>query len=101
MTQIYKAKEWKGASEKWYVADTQDLGHGSAAWWIPPHIFGLSYEDYIYLLKDKYNAKHFSYSLERNVLLFSWDNYEDAHRYLLDVNRLARNKNFRIDLGKS
>lgn len=91
---VYKASEWQTASGRWHVADTQDLAHNSAVWWIPPQIFGLTYEDYIQMLVQKYHAAHFSYN--NNVLLFAWDSYKDAHQYLLDINRIARQKNFKI-----
>lgn len=96
MVKIYKAEEWQSGSGRWHVADTHDLANNSAVWWIPPKIFDLSYEDYIYMLIDKYNIDYLSYSLQSNVLLFSWKNHTDAHRYLLDINRIARNKNFQI-----
>lgn len=95
---MYKASEWKSASDRWYVADTSNLGNDSAAWWIPARIFDLSLEDYILMLKDKYHATIDGWYPESNngksLLVFSFKEYKDAHQYLLDVNRIARNKNW-------
>ena len=93
---IYKASEWKSASGKWYVSNVEDLANGSGYWWIPPKIFGLSYEDYIYMLKNKYHISYIHYTVESNTLIFRWDDYENAHKYLLDINRFARQKKFTI-----
>lgn len=93
---LYKASEWKSATGKWYVSNTENLANNSGVWWIPPYIFNISFEKYIYMLKNKYNANIVSYNIEKNVLIFNWDNYSDAHKYLLDVNRIARQKQFKI-----
>ena len=94
MSHVYKAVEWQSSTGKWYVADTSDLARDSAVWWLPPFIFSLSFEDYIKMLVEKYHITSLSYN--NDVLLFSWTNHADAHRYLLDINRIARNKNFVI-----
>lgn len=93
----YKASEWK-SGRKWYVADVSDLANDSAAWWIPARILNLSLEDFVMLLKNEYNATIDGWYPESNngksLLTFSWFNYSDAHKYLLYINRVARNKNW-------
>ncbi len=100
MAHIYKATEWESTGGKWNVADTSDLAHDSAGWWIPARILNLSLEDYIYLLINEYNAVIDKFYPESNngksLLIFHWDNYNDAHRYLLYINRVARNKQWTI-----
>ena len=96
---IYKASEWQNGS-KWYVADTSDLAKDSAGWWIPARILGLSLEDFIMMLINEYHATIDGWYPESNngksLLLFSWANYADAHKYQLYINRVARNKNWTI-----
>ena len=102
MARLYKAVEWKSAGGSWHVADTSDLAKDSAAWWIPARILGLSLEDYIKLLINEYHATIDGWHPEANegksFLAFSWDNnnYSYAHKYLLYINRIARNKNWTI-----
>lgn len=100
MAHMYKASEWTDASRKWHVADTSDLANDSAAWWIPARILGLSLVDFVLLLKNEYNANIIRWYPDSNngksLLLFNWNNYNDAHRYLLYINRIARNKNWTI-----
>lgn len=100
MAHMYKASEWTDASRKWHVADTSDLANDSAAWWIPARILGLSLVDFVLLLKNEYNANITGWYPDSNngksLLLFNWNNYNDAHRYLLYINRIARNKNWTI-----
>lgn len=98
MAHLYKATEWI-IGTKWYVADTSDLANDSAAWWIPARILGLSLEDYILILINEYHAeiKWFPDSNNgKSLLVFSFVNYSDAHKYLLYINRIARNKNWSI-----
>ena len=100
MAHLYKCSEWTDSTKKWYVADTSDLANNSAAWWIPARILGLSLTDYILLLKNEYNANIVGWYPNSNngksLLIFNWNNYNDAHKYLLYINRIARNKNWTI-----
>ena len=98
MKRLYKATEWV-VGKKWYVADTSDLGKDSAAWWIPARILNLSLEDYILMLVNEYHAEVAWFPESNNgksLLIFSFANYNDAHKYLLYINRVARNKNWSI-----
>ncbi len=102
MAHLLKVTEWNNGNGKWYAADTSDLAHDSAGWWHPARMLGLSLEDYVMLLIDKYHANIDAWFPESNngksLLLFSWsaENYNFAHQYVLDINRVARNKNWTI-----
>lgn len=95
----YKASEWV-IGNKWYVADTSDLANDSAAWWIPARLLNLSLEEYVLMLKETYNANIDKFYPNANngksLLIFSWSNYNDAHKYLLYINRVARNQKWTI-----
>lgn len=102
LPKLYKAGEWQDVLGDWWVADTSNLGGGSACWWVPARILGISLTDYILLLKDEYHASRFKFinypegDKRNSLLLFSFKNHQDAHRYLLYINRIARNKKFFI-----
>ena len=95
MAHVYHAVEWQSGSGNWHVADTSDLSHGSSVWWVPPLVFGVSNGEYIEMLVKKYHVTNLSFN---KILLFSWDkdHYSDAHRYLLDINKIARQRNVKI-----
>ena len=92
--QILKINEWQSASGKWYAADTQMF----SGWWEPARLFELHLEDYIQMLINQYHANIINfvqYEDKRNsLLIFNFDNYKDAHQFVLDVNRIARNKKY-------
>ena len=92
--QILKMNEWQSASGKWYVADTQMF----SGWWEPARLLGLHLEDYILMLINQYHANIISftqYEDKRNSLLqFNFDKFTDAHQFMLDINRIARNKKY-------
>ena len=49
--------------------------------------------DYILMLKDKYHASNFYFvdykemDKRNSMLLFSFEKYSDAHKFLLDMNK--------------
>lgn len=92
---ILKTTTWQSGN-RWYVGDVQDLGHGSGTWWYIPNCLGVSFEDYIYLLKDKYNAKIFPYHAKTNVLIFAFDDYSTANKFSKFVNKKARESHFLV-----
>lgn len=96
MSHIYKCSEWKSGSGRWMCGDVEDLAQMSGAWWVPARVLNISLTDYILLLKNQYNATHMTYNKESNVLHFSFDNYADCHRYVLYINKVARNRKYYI-----
>lgn len=100
MAHLFKTTEWRSPSGKYHVADISDLANDSAAWWIPARMLGLSLENYVTMLIDKYHATIDGWYPESNngksLLNFSFEKYSDAHQYYLDMNRIARNKNWTI-----
>lgn len=93
-SKVYKLSEWQDAVGIWRVAHTDTTKY--AKWWMIPKALNISYEDYITMLKDKYHAGHFTFTIfedDRNsLLIFGFDNYTDAHHYLLDMNAVFRKK---------
>ena len=96
MSEIYKASEWKSASDNWYVASVQNLANNSGHWRKGLVIFEMNYDEYIKMLVKKYHVTSLMYDKESDVLVFSWENHNDAHKYLLDINKLARNKKISV-----
>ena len=96
MSHIYKVQEWQNPIGKWYCNDVSDLAGISGKWWIPARLLKLALTDYILLLKNEYHANIINYNKESDVLIFNWDNYQDCHRYVLYINRVARETNFKV-----
>ena len=100
MAHLYKAIQWEDALGHYHVADTSDLANDSAAWWIPARFLKMPLEDFIILLKDSCHATIDGFYPDSNngksLLLFHWEKEADAHKYLLWVNRMARQGNWTI-----
>ena len=99
MGTLLKVDEWKSPSGHWYVADV----HTWTGWRECADILGAeTLEDYINILIDKYNANvHGTIGVadeEPTNVMFSWapDAYKYAHQFKLDVNRIARKKNYLV-----
>ena len=72
MAHIYEASEWESGG-KWYCNDTKDLAGISGKWWVPARMLGLSFEDYILLLKNEYKVSRMSYYMPTDCLIFSFN----------------------------
>lgn len=93
MAHIYKAEEWE-SNGRWHCGDVSALAAHSNAWWYVPKILDLSYTDYILLLLNEFNATHFHYTVQANVLSFSFSSLVDCRRFKNYVNKKAREKKF-------
>ena len=99
MGTLLKVDEWKGASGYYYVADV----HTWTGWRECADVLGAdTLEDYIHLLETKYKATVYgTIGVKDNEpanVLFNWpvSDYTHAHQFKLDVNRIARKKNYLI-----
>lgn len=93
MSHLMKYSEWQGASGKWYANDISDFKNGSGNWWNVPRMLNMELTDFILLLKNNYNA---NISYHNNVFLWSWNHYNDCHKFVLFVNSEARKRKFFI-----
>lgn len=95
MSHLLKFSEWETVSG-WHCNDVSDLAHGSGYWWHVPRMLNIELTDYIYLLKNNFNATSFYYNIDTNVLLWKWKTYSDCHNFTLFVNKEARKRKFFI-----
>ena len=93
MSVVLKLDEWKTASKHWCVADIKTW----TGWRECADVLGAeTQKDYIDILRNKYNA--IIEIVRPDFILFWWpeSNYKQAHQFKLDINRLARKKNYLI-----
>ena len=97
---VLKVDEWKSGSGHWYVADV----HTWTGWRECADILDAeTLEDYIAILENKYKATvHGTIGVkdeEPANVLFNWtlDEYKNAHQFKLDINRIARKKNYLVE----
>ena len=96
MAILYKVSEWQGGSGYWYCNNIQNLAGPTAKWWAAARLLNISLTDYILLLKNDFNATIGKYNRDTDYLAISWKNYSDCHRYVLFINKKAREKNFMV-----
>lgn len=91
MTELLKVTEYEsGAGGRWYVTGATRAGWN---WRYVPNMLKISAPEYIQLLK-KYGAIDIKYYAPTDCLLYSFPNKEKAHKWVLYVNRIARNTNY-------
>ena len=100
MGQILRVDEWKSASGNWYVADI----HTWTGWDELADVFSARDIDVLIdILTDRYYAivdRVVHYDDGRpTLIIFHWpsNDYTHAHKFKLDVNRLARQKGLMVD----
>lgn len=93
MAHVYKMEEWE-IDGKWYCGDVSALSANSNLWWYVPRILGISPIDYVKLLKDKFHATGFRYTVKSDVLIFYFLSLVDCRKFKNYVNQIARKKNF-------
>lgn len=95
MSHILKFSEWETATG-WRCNDVSDLANGSGYWWNVPRMLNMELTDYVLFLKEHFHATHFTYNIERNLLLWKWNSYNDCHKFTLFVNNEAKKRKFFI-----
>lgn len=99
---VFKITEWQSPTGRWNAVCTDNLAAGSACWWVPARILGISLTDYIRLLINEYHAiidgwHDYGDKDKRNSFLsFHFDTYAEAHKYALTINLAARHKQYMI-----
>lgn len=93
---LYVVKEWQDPNGRWHVGCVDQLAKGSNYWWISARMLNIPLTDFIEKLVNEFNVDKMYYFERSNLLLYSWENYNDAHRWLLYLNREARARNFQI-----
>lgn len=90
---LLKVDEW-GYEGNWRVADVKTW----TGWQGMAKVFGIStIEQFIELLTGKYNAVIEDYIPRKDLLLFRFEKYKDAHQLKLDVNRIAKKQNLQVE----
>ena len=93
MSQILKVDEWQSVSKHWLVADV----HTWTGWREMADVLDAeTQEDFINLIRNKYNAIIEIVRPEFISFWWSASNYKDAHQFKLDVNRIARKKGYMV-----
>ena len=93
---LLKVDEWETTPGWWFVADV----HTWTNWRTMAEILGVAdnIEDFMEFLQHKYKAVVDLYNEEKDFLMFHWvkSDYKNAHQFKLDVNRIARKKNYLV-----
>lgn len=88
-------KEWQGGSGKWYCGDTSEFGKSLACkWWVPARIIEKPLDEYVKWFIETYKPDE--YEFLGNLFYFCWaeEHKSLCHKFVLDINRLAKAKNF-------
>ena len=91
---LYKPTDFQGSSGQWYCNDVSNLAGGSGNWWNAARAWGVSPAAFIEMLIKDFHPDKISYSLDKNVLVFSWNSQIDMRAFKNATAREARKRNF-------
>ena len=101
MRRIFQLSEFQSAAGHWHVGNYNSLTREESKWYAIPRFLGISLADYVWLLTEKYNATVAGWTEYNNgkspFLYYYWKNYSDAHKFLLDMNKMFRKKKVFVD----
>ena len=91
---LLKVSEWKGICS-WYVADV----HSHCGWRPIAEMMEMNTDQFKNWLKSEYHATIAETEGKPDSFIFYWGDKEHlyAHKFLLDVNRTARHKDFQVE----
>lgn len=78
----------------WRCNDVKNLSGKSAKWYTPMRILGLTVEEYVHLLVDKFHAKKLQYNIAANYFGFQFETEKEAKAFCSYVNKIAKVKNY-------
>ena len=102
---LYKSEIWQDGAGHWHVADTHDLAHDSSIWVHPARLLDMTGAEFAKYLIDTWKVDHIHYFIKDEykhdpkhcgLLYFYWNDYNQAHKYQLYINKIARHKNWTI-----
>lgn len=96
MKQLLRVDEWQSPAGHWFVADIKTWTN----WRAMAEVLDKNFEEFKQLLINKYKANindFIEYDNKDSLLLFSFNEYKNAHQLKLDINRIARKKNFLVE----
>lgn len=93
---VYKMTEFQGSSGMWYCNDMSNLAGGSGVWYNAARAWGLSPAAFIEMLIKDFHPDNISYSLDKNVLVYSWKSQVSMRAFKNRTNAEARKHNFQI-----
>ena len=93
---LYHLDEWKSASGYWYCEHTKSHPKGVMKWVIPSRLLGIPADEFLKLLIAKYQPDMIHHNEDCSFVSWAWKDYSKCHKFVLDMNALARKRNFQI-----
>lgn len=100
MKKLYKAIDFTTVDGQTRVICEELIG-GSRNWIEPARILGIQPTDFILKLKNEYNAKITPYRRDGKIVFigYYWDNLIEARKFKNHINKMARDKNYCIEVS--
>ena len=97
MSKLYVASEFKSVSGKIHIQCDDLVGTGRN-WVEPARILGIQPTELVLKLKTEFKADITSYRKDGKISFigYSWSNLSDARRFKNYLNKIAREKNYKI-----
>lgn len=96
MSTLYKCEEWQGSSGIWYCEHTSTFPKNVVKWVVPARILGLTSADFLRYLINEYQPDVVYHNEDCSFVSWGWRNQAKMRKYKNHINRISREKNFKI-----
>jgi len=97
MAHILKYSEFQDpVGNMWGCNDSEELGKGSAYWWLPARMLGLTPAEYLQWVIDNYKPDKISHTADCSVVWWRWKSQEKMRKFKNEINAMARKRNYVI-----
>ena len=95
MSALLKLEEYLTTGQQWICYNKADVAGVGNQWWVIADLLGMRKDDYVKWLIENYHPTYINYN---NTLIYTWDklHYADMHKFVLYVNKKAKEKRFVI-----
>lgn len=92
---VLKLEEYFTTGQQWICYNKNEVGKVGNQWWVIADLLGMRKDDYVKWLIENYHPTYIQY---KNTLVYTWDrtHYADMHRFVLYVNKIAKEKRFMV-----
>ena len=93
---LYKCTEWQSASGIWYCEHTDSFPKDVQKWVVPARILGVSVDEFLKLLIEKFKPDHIYYSADGSFVSWGWSKQSEMRKFKNWINAESRRKNYQI-----
>lgn len=96
MSELYKLVEWQSESGLWHCEHTSSFPRNVTKWVLPARLLGLEPADFLKYLITEFQPDVIHHNEDCSFVGWGWRNQAKMRKFKNHINRISREKNFKI-----